>query len=416
MGQKAKTMNDVDEKSLKYIVLGACCAAIFWPGTLIFGFPGVMSQYWQMVFKVGPSEVGQILFFILAPVGLFMFFIGRLLERWKPQWLIGIGALICFGSTSLLPLAGSFSGVYLWAFVMGSSTAMIYLSGLTVVQRWFPERRGLVSGVFNMFFGGSAALLSPVYNHVLCVLGYSWVTMGAALCVLIFGLISAALIRFPLPHNGYGYERSVDTPKIFLLSMTVVESLKTRSFWMLWFTWAFAGAAGISMITLSPAFGKARGLSPHEAVLLLTAFNVTNGISRVISGYASDYVGRRMTLTLSFVAAGTAYFFMARTGSVSLWLALSAVIGFGFGTLFAVSAPLVGDCFGMNHFSAILGMVFTAYGFVAGIIGPWLSGQILDITGGNFAAIFTYLGALMLSAAGMILLTRPQTECILPVR
>ena len=198
--------------------------------------------------------------------------------------------------------------------------------------------------------------------------------------------------------------------------MTVVESMKTRSFWMLWFTWAFAGAAGISMVTLSTAFGNTSGLSPHEAVLLLTAFNITNGISRVVSGYASDFIGRRMTLTLSFVAAGAAYFFMPHTGSLIIWMTLSATIGYAFGTLFSVSAPLVGDCFGMDHFGTILGVIFTAYGFASGIIGPWLTGRLLDTTGGNFVVIFTYLGALMLSAAGMIQLARPQTECILPVR
>ena len=293
---------------------------------------------------------------------------------------------------------------------------MIYLPGLTVVQRWFPAHRGLVSGMFNMFFGGSAALLSPIYNHTLDAWGYHWVAIGAALCVLIFGLISARSIRLPLPDGGYGQDRTGITPKILPTSMTVVESMKTRSFWMLWFTWAFAGAAGISMVTLSTAFGNTSGLSPHEAVLLLTAFNITNGISRVVSGYASDFIGRRMTLTLSFVAAGAAFFFMAHTGSLIIWMTLSATIGYAFGTLFSVSAPLVGDCFGMDHFGTILGVIFTAYGFASGIIGPWLTGRLLDTTGGNFVVIFTYLGALMLSAAVMIQLTQPQTECILPVR
>jgi OFA family oxalate/formate antiporter-like MFS transporter len=50
-----------------------------------------------------------------------------------------------------------------------------------------------------------------------------------------------------------------------------------------------------------------------------------------------------------------------------------------FGTLFSVSAPLVGDCFGMDHFGSIIGLIFTAYGFVAGIIGPWFTGRLLDI-------------------------------------
>lgn len=375
-----------------------------------------MSAHWQMIYDVGRGEIGRILFFILAPLGFFMFFFGKLLERSSPARLIVTGALSGFGSTMLLPFATSFAGVYLWAFVMGSATAMIYLSGLTVTQNWFPERRGLVSGVFNMCFGGSAALLSPVYSRLLIDLGYYTVTYGAAFCVLIFGLIPAAFIRFPKSRELSFAKGPAALPDNQPLSMTVGQSLHTRSFWLLWFIWAFAGAAGFSMVTLSTTFGVARGLTPHEAVALLTVFNITNGASRLISGYVSDFLGRKMTLSLSFFAAAAAYLFMDQTGSPILWMLLSAIIGYAFGTLFAVSAPLIGECFGMDHFGAIIGAIFTAYGFVAGIIGPWLGGHILDLSGGNFSATFGYLGSLYLSAGILTLLIRPQAECVIPVR
>jgi OFA family oxalate/formate antiporter-like MFS transporter len=94
-----------------------------------------------------------------------------------------------------------------------------------------------------------------------------------------------------------------------------------------------------------------------------------------------------------------------------LWTALAAVIGFGFGTLFAVTAPLAGDCFGMAHFGAIFGLIFTAYGFLSGPPGPWLSGYILDLTQGNYTLVFSYLGLMYLASAGLILLVRPWREC-----
>lgn len=397
-------------------ILSASCMAIFWPGTLVFGFPGVMGQHWKLIFDIGGAEAGRILFFILAPVGCFMFFFGKLLERWRPQTLIVMGTLLGVGSTMLLPLATSFTGVYLWAFAMGSSTAMIYLTGLTVTQHWYPEHRGLISGIYNLSFGGSAALLSPVYSLLLNDWGYSRVTFGAALCLLCCGLISALFIRFPPPKHSQPSSRSQSLSHMVPASMKVADALKTRSFWFLWLTWAFAGAAGISMVMLSTAYGKARGLSTQEAVLLLTAFNVTNGASRLISGYVSDLIGRRVTLALSFFVAAAAYFIMDLMGSPVMWMVLCASIGYAFGTLFAVSAPLVGECFGMDHFGAIIGVVFTAYGFVAGVIGPWLSGYLLDVTEGNFEVIFCYLGTLYLLSVIMIMLTRPQTECIVHVR
>lgn len=207
-------------------------------------------------FQCKSRRSGPDLFFILVPTGIFMFLTGRLLERWKPGRFMGVGVLICASATVLLPLAWSFTCVYAWASIMSASTALIYMSGLTVVQIWFPERRGLVSGLFNMSFAVSAALLSPVYNFILDA----------------------------------------------------------------------------------------------------------------------------------------------------------------FGSMFSVTAPLVGDCFGMDHFGSIIGLIFTAYGFVTSIIGPWFTGRLLDITGGNFTVVFSYLGTLMLSAVIFVQITKPQTDCVLPVR
>ncbi|MBO8182436.1 MAG: hypothetical protein H0Z28_06545 [Archaeoglobus sp.] len=84
-------------------------------------------------------------------------------------------------------------------------------------------------------------------------------------------------------------------------------------------------------------------------------------------------------------------------------------MGFAFGTMTAVSAPLTSDCFGLKHFGAIFGLVFTAYGFIAGIIGPSLSGYILDFTG-NFKLVLLYLGIFCLLSSFLILKVRPTAR------
>jgi len=109
--------------------------------------------------------------------------------------------------------------------------------------------------------------------------------------------------------------------------------------------------------------------------------------------------------------AGFAYLIMPHLAGLWLWAALAAIIGFAFGTLFAVSGPLACDCFGMAHFGAIFGLIFTAYGFVSGPLGPWLSGHILDVTRANYTLVFSYLGFMYLGPAGLILLVQPWREC-----
>jgi OFA family oxalate/formate antiporter-like MFS transporter len=141
------------------------------------------------------------------------------------------------------------------------------------------------------------------------------------------------------------------------------------------------------------------------------AFNITNGSSRLISGFLSDIVGRKTVMTTTFLLAGGAYYLLPHVSGITIWSVLVAVIGFAFGTLFAVSAPLVSDCFGMEHFETIFGVVFTAFGFVSGALGPWLGGYLLDLTQGNFTLVFVYLGSLMISSSVMIWITTPYTEC-----
>ena len=149
----------------------------------------------------------------------------------------------------------------------------------------------------------------------------------------------------------------------------------------------------------------------ESAVVILTAFNLTNGASRILMGFLSDVVGRNLAMSLTFWAAGAAYFVLPHCGSLAFCALLAAVIGFSFGTLFAVSAPLATDCFGLKHFGAIFGLVFTAYGFVAGVLGPSLSGYLLDITRGDFFVVFTYLGIFCLLSGVLIrFVTPPKTK------
>jgi MFS transporter, OFA family, oxalate/formate antiporter len=394
-------------KSPRTFILMACACAIFWPGAFIFGLPGVLRQHWQQVFDAGGSAVGGTVFFILTGATCFMYLCGRLQEKYGPGRLTSIGAVMCGSSAVWLSQAGNMIDVNIWAFSVGASSAFVYLPGLTVVQSWYPEKRGLVACFFNMAFGLSAAVMSPIFSILLSKWGYKAVTLAAGCAALVIGMTASFLIRFPKTDASMPAPAAPFAPN----GRSVREALKSREFWCLWFTWVFAGAAGASMLVLATGFGLARGLNLADAVVLLTAFNVTNGCGRLISGYFSDRIGRSRTMAVSFAGAGFAYLIMPHLAGLWLWAALAAVIGFAFGTLFAVSGPLAGDCFGMAHFGAIFGLIFTAYGFVSGPLGPWLSGHILDVTRGNYTLVFSYLGLMYLGSAGLILLVQPWREC-----
>jgi OFA family oxalate/formate antiporter-like MFS transporter len=151
-------------KTSRTLVLTACACSVFWPGSFIFGLPGVLRQHWQQFFDASDSEVGGVVFIILIGATCFMYLSGHLQERYGPGRLAFIGSVMCGGSAIYLSQSGNMAEVNVWAFIVGASSAFIYLPGLTVVQRWFPERRGLAAGFFNMAFGLSAAAMSLIFS------------------------------------------------------------------------------------------------------------------------------------------------------------------------------------------------------------------------------------------------------------
>jgi OFA family oxalate/formate antiporter-like MFS transporter len=383
---------------------------IFFNGAFIFGYPGVLGSHWQEVFGVGRGHIGSMLFFLLAAVGIFMFFVGRWQERFGARKMVTVGAAICGLDVFLTAYASNLFMLYLWAFLMGLASCFIYLPALTSVQRWYPYKRGLVSGFVNFMFGFAGAVMAPVFNYLLGHMGYFSMNILLGAVGLVAGLAAAQLTDMPSDELAEALARGSagQTPAHApARSLTVGQSVRTRSFWLLWSIWSLQGAGGIGMVTLSTQYGLSLGMSLASAVVILTAFNFTNGLSRIAMGVLSDIIGRRPTMSVVFLAVGCAYLVLPHVSATIAVAALAAVIGCGLGTLFAVSAPLASDCFGLQHFGAIYGLVFTAYGFVAGPLGPSLGGFILDATGGNFFIVFSYLGVFCLISGVLILFVVP---------
>jgi MFS transporter, OFA family, oxalate/formate antiporter len=246
-------------------VLGSCIA-IFWPGALTFGFPGVMAPIWQEMFHVGRAATGITIFFMLAAVGVFMFLVGRWQEHYGTRKMIILGIILTAFGSVVAAYATSIYMVYAWAFLNGLASSFVYIPTLTLVQLWYPEKKGLVSGVVSMVFGLAAAIMAPVFGKMLATLGYLPMNLTLALLTLIVGLAGAYFARAPDKEEIASFAVDHTSKKLACIkkpgrSLTVHESLHTRSFWFLWITWTLAGAAGVSMTVLSIGYGTVPGLS-----------------------------------------------------------------------------------------------------------------------------------------------------------
>ena len=387
-------------------VAGACLA-LFWSGSLAFALPGVMGPYWQQAFQVGRGAVGGTLFMMLAGVGCFMYLAGRWqLALGIPQ-AITLGSILCALAMFLSAFAQGLGYIYAWAFLVGISQSFVYVPALTTAQLWYPQRRGLVSGLVSLVFAGSAAVMSPVFAWFLEHAGYLATNLAIAGATLVCGVVGA---RFTAPPAGSALDRGAPAAEDDTAS--VGRTLRSSSFWMLWGTVALMGAGGIAMVTLGTSYGLSLGLDLGRAVVILTVFNLGSGLSRLIMGYASDHLPRARVMSLAFFSAGVAYLLLPWAGEgwgLGPVVLLAGVIGYAFGTMWAVAAPLVTDCFGPRHFGEVFGLLFTAYGFISGALGPSLGGFLADWLG-SFFWVFFYLVGLCLVAGLLITRVRPLAD------
>ncbi len=376
------------------IILVFGCLVIFFPGAFVFGFPGVMASYWQEFFHVNKEQIGKIMFFILAGTGCSMYLAGKLQEKISGHYLILTGSLACSLAMVFAGRADSLAHIYIWAFIEGFFTGFIYIPCLTIFQKMFPDNRGLITGVINLTFGGAAAVMSPVFTYLLISKGYLFTSYFSAVAALVTGTTAALFIKLPEEKTLFA-EQKIST-------LSFQEIIKLPSFWRIWGVWALAGASGISLIVLASSFGNSLGYGITQYVYILTCFNVLNGIGRIVCGRLADIYSKQKIMMTVFLMASIAYIFMPWCTSLYIISFLACFIGLGFGVMFTVSAPLVTEVFGLENFGKIFGMVFTAYGFLAGMLGPWLSGVILDITDLNFKIVFSLFSLFYLISAFLI--------------
>jgi MFS transporter, OFA family, oxalate/formate antiporter len=380
-----------------------CCMAIFFVGGFVFGFPGVMAAYWQETFNVGQEDVGRLMFFLLSGTGFSMYLTGKLQEKIKFHYLIFIGNIACSIAMLCAGFAGSMTMIYVWGFASGFFCGFVYIPVLTVTQLLFPDHKGTSTGMVNLLFGGAAAVISPLMSVLLLSYGAVIMTSIAALLCLIFSTSVSLLIRLPV----YGKDDKESLMEIESPVLSFFETIRLKPFWLLWGVWALAGAGGISMITLSASYGNSLGFDLDQYVWILIGYSLANGLGRLLCGRLADYYAHQKILMICFLIAGSAYLMLVISTNLSIVSLLAACIGLAFGAMFAVSAPLVSNCFGIVNFGRIFGLVFTAYGFVSGLLGPWLSGFILDFNQGNFSFVFIYLAIFYFIASFFIMKIKP---------
>ena len=413
-------MASLSRSKRSWIAVIACAAGVFWPGAFIFGFPGVMGEIWKEMFNAGRAETSRIVMFSLIALGSLGYICGRFQRKYGTKVCFNIGTVFTVLSLLISLLAKSIYMVYIWAFLNGIAITFIYSPALSTVQKWVPHHKGFVSGIVSMLFGISAAIMSPVFKLMLSGLGYVKMHIVLIGLVLVFNSIAAYFCEAP-EHARLSERQSKEQEKLLTGTATknpagfgsgikpvqTGSAVKTIPFWCLCAIWVFMGAAGISMVSIPTAYSASIGLS--GGVTILSAYNITNGLSRIVVGVLFDKIGGRITGFFAFILAAAGFFGLIFAQSFVLILILVMAVGLGFGTLFAISPPMISTIYGASNFGTIFGLVFMSYGFLGGFLGPYLYGIVFQTTG-SYVPVFIYLGIFAFLSAVLVIFIKPLKQ------
>ncbi len=338
------------------------------------------------------KEVGYIFSLAIAVLGVSAALFGAWLERAGPRKAM-LAAAICFGAGFWVAALGAhthfISLIYLgYGVIGGVGLGLGYISPVSTLIKWFPDRPGLSTGLAIMGFGGGAMIGSPLGTELMTYfkgrglepIPYTWIVMGTL--YFIFMLFGVFTIRIPRPEwKPEGWVPKESQNKL-ITSHNVAVSMawRTPQFWLLWVVLFLNVTAGIGILEqASPMIqdlfhGQVTPASAAGFVGLLSLFNMAG---RFFWASLSDYIGRKNTYFCFFILGAVGYAFLPHASALALFVIIACLLLTMYGGGFATIPAYLRDLFGPFNVSAIHGRLLTAWS-TAGIVGPLIVNDILD--------------------------------------
>jgi MFS transporter, OFA family, oxalate/formate antiporter len=331
---------------------------------------------------------------------------GYLVDRFGARLLIAAGCLLSGLGWISSAYATSLIGLYLtYGLFCGIGTGIVYVGIIGLVVRWFPDRRGLATGLVAAGYGFGAILTTfPIdtmmnqagYQHTLVVFGIIFGFVGAAAALAMRPPGTAAVLPpAPTISSQFGVE-----PK---------QMLRSKVFWLMFIMMTMMSTGGLMIISQFAAFSRDFGVANVMVFglaalpLALTIDRLTNGLTRPFFGWVSDKIGRENTMGLAFLmeAAAVTLMVMSRNNAVA-FVILSGVVFFGWGEIFSLFPSTLTDTFGTKYATTNYGWLYVAQG-VGSILGGPLAALLREHTG-SWIPVFIIIIA-MDSVTGVLALT-----------
>ena len=382
-----------------FVVLGAILiqlslGAVY--GWSLFNQPLVEKFGW------GKEEILVTFSITIATFALFTIFAGKAQDKVGPRIVATTGGILLATGLFMASRADSLFQLYFfYGIIGGAGIGTAYVAPLAASVKWFPEKRGLISGIAVAGFGGGGLIFKPIIIALIERFGVSETFLYLGIIYLIL-VVGGAQLLFDPPKS---LNQKTETVEIRDREFTPKEMFATSQFYLMWFMFLFGTISGLLVIGQAVDIGVTfANITPKLAANAVVFIAFFNAAGRIFWGLLSDKIGRKNALMLMYLLTSLTMIYLA-VGNVtySLFIISVSVIGFTFGGFLAVFPSKTADYYGVENIGVNYGIMYQAYG-ISALIGPLIA---------NFVPLkqaFLITATLSLIAIGMTFLLRPPRK------
>lgn len=337
---------------------------------------------------------------------------GRWQDKKGPRLIATFGGILLGCGLILSGLLHSFPGIVIFYGIMsGIGIGLAYVCPISTGVKWFPDMRGLITGISVAGFGAGSLIVAPIARSLIDRVNVfnTFLILGISFIILV--IIGAQILRNP--PEGYKPEGWTPPPKSTATAYgyTPGEMLATSQFYLIWLIYFFGCATGLMIIgQTSPIGQELAKVSKETAAIAVSVLAIFNALGRIFWGKISDALGRLRTLFLIFLICGIAVLLynLIATLPTYYWIGIS-LVGLCFGGYLAIFPAVTADFYGTRNVGVNYGFVFTAYG-VGGLLGNIFAPQVLEKTK-SYNLAFLVAGILcLLGAIITFMIKQPKKE------
>ncbi|PLY11175.1 MAG: MFS transporter [Arcobacter sp.] len=334
-------------------------------------------------------------------LGLSAALMGKFVEKNGPRVsaliaaaFFGIGTM---GSGLAIMMESKLLLYFFYGVLGGCGLGIGYISPVSTLVKWFPDKRGMATGLAIMGFGFASAIWGPTIKILIEKVGIS--NTFFILGFFYFVIMSLSALYLQAPNKDYMPEKfkkklqeGKKKIKEDLANLGLNEAVKTPRFYGLWLMLFINVTCGIAIIGVaSPLLQEVVGISALAAAAAVGLMGIFNGAGRIVWASLSDYLTRPVVYIIFFFTQAIAFYMLPSITEVIIFQFVLYFIMSCYGGGFASIPAYIGDIFGTKELGAIHGYILTAWA-AAGLVGPLIISIVKDITGSYSQTLYVFAG------------------------